>query len=105
MAISALFIGADMNVSYSGASIASTGAYLNSGTCTYVLRDEDGATVGTGTLPYVAASDGEYAGVIQSTVTATLDEDAAYTLTITFVSGSYNDERDIPLRAAYRRAS
>lgn len=105
MAISALFIGADMDVFYSGASVASTGAYLNAGTCTYVLTDSAGATVGTGTLAYVAASNGDYAGTIESTVTALLDEDEQCELTITFVQSGYNDSRVIPMRAAYRTAA
>ena len=101
--ISPLFIGADIDVLYSGASIASSGEYLNNGTCTYVLTDDETQTVvSSGTVPYTTESDGDYAGVIQSTVTSTVEQDAAYTLTITFVSSDavYNDERDIPLRGA-----
>ncbi len=105
MAISSLFIGSDLDVAYSGASIASTGAYLNSGTCTWVLKDGAGTTVGSGTLTYVGASNGNYAGTIESTVTSTLEENGLYTLTITFVQTSYNDERDIAMYASYRGAT
>ncbi len=102
-ALDPLFIGSDMDVGYTGARAARTGAYLNSGTCTYELvQDSDGSVVGTGALTYVAASNGDYYGTIESTVTALLDVDGAYTLTITFVEVGYNDERVERLRAAYR---
>lgn len=103
--ISALYIGADMNVAYSGASIASTGAYLNAGTCTWTLKDSDGLTVGNGSLAYVAASNGNYLGVIESTVTGTLTADAPYTLYVVFAQSTYDDKRIIPLRAANRTAA
>lgn len=103
MAFSPLYIGADHDVSYTGAANAMTGAYFNAGTCTYTLTDENGATVGSGTLSYEAASNGNYYGVIESTVTGTLTVDALYWLQIVFDSGTgYNDKRYVPLRAAYR---
>lgn len=105
MAITALYVGADMDIGYSGAVPAAGGSYLTSGTCTWVLKNSAGATVASGSLSYVAASNGNYLGVMESTVTSTLTADDPYTLTITFVQGSYNDERVIPLRAAYRQAS
>lgn len=99
-----IYIGADMDVTYSGARIASTDAYLNTGTCTYALKTSSGAAVsgGTGTLSYVASSDGDYAGVIDTIVTAALTEGSNYLLDITFVDGAYNDFRRIRLRAVYR---
>lgn len=102
MAISPLYIGADLDLDYSDARVASTDAPLNTGTCTWTLKDADGLTVGSGTLAYVAASSGDYAGVMQSTVTGALEVDAPYTLTILFSQGSYQDARVIPMRAAYR---
>jgi hypothetical protein len=106
VAISALIIGADMDVGYTGASNARSGAYFNAGTCTYALKSATGTSLGTGTLSYVAASDGDYYGTIESTVTAALTEDTPYFLEITFASGTgYEDFRRIPLRAAYRTAT
>jgi hypothetical protein len=105
VAIDPLFIGADMNVYYDGASVASTGSYLNAGTCTYALKNAAGTSVGTGTLSYVASSNGNYRGTIESTVTANLSEDAEYFLEITFAETPYNDFRRIAMRAAYRTTS
>lgn len=102
MAVSALFIGADVDIKYEGAVPENGGAYLNAGTCTWVLKNASGATVGSGSLAYVASSNGNYLGTIQSTTTSTLTVDDPYTLTITFSQGDYNDQRTIPMRAAYR---
>lgn len=102
MAIDPLYIGADMDLGYSGAVPAAGGSYLNSGTCTYELKDSDEEIVASGSLAYVALSDGNYAGVLESTVTEDLTADAPYSLEITFTQAGYNDFRRIPLRAAYR---
>lgn len=98
---SALFIGSDMDVEYTGAQNRD-GDFLNSGTCTWQLFTAAGVSVATGTLTYDTGSDGDYYGVIESTVTATLTADAAYYTFITFVQGAYNDSRKINSRAAYR---
>ncbi len=99
---STLWIAADHDVFYSDARNAA-GAYLNSGTCTWELLDSASASVATGTLSYVAASDGDYEGTIPSTVTDDLTEDSLYYLEITFQDGAYDDFRRLQLRAAYRR--
>ena len=98
-----IFIGADFDLGYEGAQAALSEAYLNSGTCTYQLKSSAGTVVGSGTLSYVAASDGNYRGTIESTVTATLTEDSLYYLEITFADSGYNDFRRFQLRAAYRK--
>lgn len=98
-------IGGDCDVTYDGAQPRTGGSYLNSGTCTYALKDADGNAVasGTGTLSYVAASDGNYLGVIDAAVTATLTPDAWYYVEITFSQGGYNDFRRLKRQARYRR--
>ncbi len=103
MAIDPLWIGVDFDLGYTAATAALTGEPLNSGTCTYVLKDSAGETVGSGALAYVAASDGDYYGTIESAVTTTLEDGAEYVLTINFVQGGYNDRRVLNLFAAYRR--
>lgn len=101
--MSAIYIGCDHDVSYAGASKASDGSYLNSGTCTYTLKKaQDGTTVGSGTLTYVTASDGDYTGTIESTVTSSLVAGVKYNLDVTFVKAGYNDMRREVLTAAYR---
>lgn len=98
----AIYIAADRTVTYSGASAG--GSYLNSATVTYSLKDATLTTVsgGTGTLSYVAASNGNYSGTIESTVTSTLTAGEKYYLDITLVSGSYDDFRRLELYAEYR---
>ena len=95
-----LYISADMTVTYNDATADSTA--LTTGTCTYALKTADGTAVsiGTGTLTHSSA--GDYAGVIESTVTATLTENALYRLEITFVQGAYNDFRRLLCKAVYR---
>ena len=44
-----------------------TGDYLNSGTCTDSLQEEDGTVLATGTLSYVGGGNGNYRGIIDST--------------------------------------
>jgi hypothetical protein len=100
-----IYIGADQNLTYSGASVASTGAYINDGTCTYELTDINGNIITSGTLPYVAASNGNYAGVIPASVTATLTPYAQYFVTIFFAAPEGNDERYFYLSAVYREGT
>lgn len=100
-----LFIGCDMVVQYTGARDAISGAYLNSGTCTYALLDADGNGVagGSGSLSYVAASDGIYRGVIDGAVTALLTEGETYTVRFTFTGGGYDDVQYLELVAKKRK--
>lgn len=102
MAVTPIYIAADHAVTYESAYAG--GSYLNSGTCTFVLKDADGATVAStsGAASYVAASNGNYAGVIESTALGSLTVGALYYLEITFAQSSYNDFRRIPLKAQYR---
>lgn len=66
--------------------------YLNSATVTYELLDAAGTAIagGSGTLDYTAASNGDYAGVMESTVTETLTPGARHTLIYTAVQGQFN---------------
>jgi hypothetical protein len=98
-----LYIGADHDVEYLGASVARTGTYLNSGMCAWELFDGANVLVSSGVLSYDVGSNGDYYGVIQSTVTGTLLLDAPYVVEITFSDSGYDDERVIPVRAAYRK--
>lgn len=104
--ITALYIGAAMDLNYSGAEFAQSGAIINNGNCTWELADAGGTVIGSGSLVYVAASDGDYYGQMPASVTSVLTLDAPYTLTILFsVSGTEGDERVLSLRAAYRTAA
>lgn len=97
-----LWIASDNNVEWTGASDAKTAAYLNSATVTYVLKDSAGTTITSGTCDYVAASDGDYLGVIDAADVDALTEGTQYTLDLTLVQGNYNDFRRHVLTARYR---
>lgn|SRR5574343_41201 len=73
-----IHIGCDNDVCFDGALNASTGNYLNSATCTFTLYEDDDGENGDAvsgasaiSMAYVAASDGDYSGVLQSTVSLT----------------------------------
>lgn len=106
-----LFIGCDATVKYEGARDAVSGSYLNSLTVAYELQElpaagsVDGTVVsgGTGSLAYVAASDGNYRGVIDGAVTALLDEGTTYQVKITATGGGYDDVQYIEANAKKRK--
>jgi hypothetical protein len=86
--------GCDNDVTFDGALNASTGNYLNAATCTFTLyesiagSEENGAAVTAATaisMAYVAASSGDYSGVLQSTVSLT--RDAYYWIVCTLTQG------------------
>jgi hypothetical protein len=97
---SVIGIGCDEVVTWTGATAG--GAYLNAATVTYSLKTATGTTLGSGTLTYTAASSGDYAGTIESTVTSLLTEGAVVYVEYTLVSGSYNDFRRREFVARYR---
>lgn len=47
---------------------AAAGTFLNAATVTYDVKDKDGASIDSGTLTYVVASDGNYRGTVADTV-------------------------------------
>lgn len=96
MPVNSLPIGNNVTVAYTGAQDAVTLAYLNTGTATWTLKDADNMTLGTGSLTYLVASNGNYYGTIPSTVTDALVLDDPYTVIVVFAqsgSPSYKDER------------
>jgi hypothetical protein len=100
-----VWIGSNVDLSYTGARAALSNAYLNAGSCAWELFDGAGVMIADGVLSYDAGSNGDYYGVISAPVTSGLALDAPYTLSVTFASGDYDDERVVPLRAAYRTAA
>jgi hypothetical protein len=100
-----IYISADHYVRYYGAQDSADDSYLNSGTCTFVLYNAAGASVTSGTCSYVASSNGNYRGVIESTTTSGLTVGAKYRIVITFVQGLCNDSRTLWFRAKHREKS
>jgi hypothetical protein len=100
-----LYIGEDLAIQMTGLKNAITDAYVNDATMTYTLKTAAGVAV-TGasaiSMPYVAASDGNYRGTMDSSVSGTLTNDTVYYLEIS-VSGSVF--RRISCVAQYRGES
>ena len=103
-----LYIGEDHTLRWDGASktVAGVTTYLNSATVTYAITDAAGTAVsgGTGTLSYVAASDGDYEGTIESSVVtaANFAEGRTYFVNVTLSESTFNGYRRLVCRVAYR---
>lgn len=90
--MSILYIGNDRYITLSGLNDAADNSYLNSATVTYAIYEANGTAVsgGTGTLSYISASNGNYRGIIDAAITATLTAEAAYYIAITATQGNYD---------------
>lgn len=98
-----VYIGCDHAFTMTGLQ-DNTGAYLNAATVTYTIYTAAGVAVtnGTGTLSYVAASNGNYAGTIESTVTSTLTQGNDYYADVPISQSTLNDFRRYVFIAEYR---
>lgn len=103
--------GADEYLKYFGASDSADDSYLNSGTCTYAIYENSNGSLGTavsggtGTLSYIASSNGNYRGIIDAAVTGAMTVGAYYWIVITFVQGNYNDQRTLAAQCVRRGAT
>ena len=95
-----LWVGSDKSVLLSG--LTGNGDYLNAAAVTWTLTTSAGVTVATGSLAYTAASDGDYAGVIEDAVTSTLTAGQRYYLRVDISQGDFQDARKLEVWAAYR---
>lgn len=101
MSLEVLAIGSDNLVRLDGLTNASSGAYVNSATVNYVLKDSAGATIIASTaMPYVAASNGRYEGTVPSTTPLALN--AFYVLEITAAGAGFTLFRKLSCIAKYR---
>lgn len=105
-----LYINEDSRVKVTGlhyVTDAGVTTYLNAATITYALKTAAGVTVvgGTGTLSYVAASDGNYTAVIDKAVTVLLTENRKYVLWVPIAEGGRDGYRRLELYAKYRGAT
>lgn len=93
-------VGSDFDLTLTGVRDAATGDYLNNGTAPYTLYDSSDQAVsgGTGSLSYVAASDGNYRGVVESTQVTLLAGRRYYAL-VPFVESGYNQTFRIDITA------
>lgn len=98
-----IYIAADNEVFLEG--MEADGTELNAGTATWSLKDATTGTEvtsGNGSLTYVASSDGDYVGVIPSSVTEDLVEGRLYWIDITFAEDGDDDFRRLKRVARYR---
>lgn len=99
----AIHISEDEVVTLTGANV--NGTYLNTATVTWSLkRASTGAEVtgGNGTMSYVTSSNGNYEGIIESTITGLMVFDETYWVDITGSQGAYNLFRRLVRVAKYR---
>jgi len=82
-----LVVGSDALITLQGLYDNISGNYANSATVTGELLDDDGTQVTTFNLSYVAASDGNYQGVLLASVTTGLTLNDRYGVVITATSG------------------
>ena len=116
-----LYINEDSKVTVEGLSYttdAGVTTYLNAATVTYTLTDTVGTTTvggmtvpgttitgGTGTLSYIAASNGNYTGTIDKAVTSLLTAGAKYYLYVPISEGGRDGFRRLELVAEFRGGS
>jgi hypothetical protein len=100
--VNKIYIGSDHDVELLGVKSRAGGGFINSATAVWVLSDgEDGSTISTGTIPYVASSDGDYRGVIDRSVTLGLVEGEIYYVTAVLSGGGNDLQKRSKLLAAY----
>lgn len=89
-----LYLESDNNVGVTGVMDERTSAYLNAGTMTYSISSisTPSVVITSGSCTYVAASNGNYLGVVDATVMTTLNfsEGCLYYIKYVFVEGNYN---------------
>jgi len=101
--IKTLKVRSDNVITWDGMTRETTGAAVNDATVTYALLSSAGAALSpavTGTLAYVAASAGDYQGIIESSQ-VTLVSGTTYLLELTATSGAWNGLRRIKCTAVY----
>lgn len=96
-----LWIASDFFLYWKGARAG--GNYLNSATVTWALTTSSGTSVSTGSLTYDTGSNGDYTGVIASSVTGSLTLDDTYYIYLTLSQSGFDDKRRLTCKAQYRR--
>lgn len=86
-----LYINEDNLFTWDKAKRRSTGAYINSGTGSWALKDEDGVSLATGSLAYATASNGKWQGTVDKLSTAGLVLGSVYYVELTLTDGSGAD--------------
>lgn len=99
-----LYIDTDDCIRLSGLKDVVTDAYVNDATVTATVYDSDGIAVSGAedlSIPYIADSNGNYAGQVPNTVTIT--KDAEYEVEVTAVKGDFKTTYRFNATGAYKR--
>jgi hypothetical protein len=102
MALEVISIGSDNLVRLDSLKNASTDAYLNTATVSFVLKDSSGATVQGSTAMANVNSTGRYEGTLTAANSGALTENAKYTVEITATQGGITLFRKLSCTAKYR---
>ena len=105
MSLEVIAIGSDNLVRLDVLTNASSGAYVNTATVTFTLKDASGNIFGGQSgvsMPYVAASNGRYEGDLPQGVTVTMAPGALFTIEVTAVGGGFTLFRRLSCIAKYR---
>lgn len=97
-----LYIGQDNLIEWRFMLNAATEEYVNDATVTFTVKDSDGNTVASGSMSYLAASDGIYQGVVPDDTD--LDDGDTYTIEVTGISGTSKGLRKFTREAMYQGA-
>jgi len=81
-----LYVGNDSVLTLSGLINSVDSTYINSATVTYSLVDSNGATVDSGSMAYVASSNGIYRATLADTLSLTAGD--SYTVIVDADGGS-----------------
>jgi hypothetical protein len=101
MSLEVLAITSDNLVRLDSLTNTSSGAYINTATVTFTLKDSKGtALITNSAMAWVSGSNGRYEGTIP--YTQALTANAQYTIEVTATSGALNIFRKLSCIAKYR---
>lgn len=108
MSIASLYIGSDNRVRWDRLRDNRTDEYINDATVTVTIKTDADVVIAGLTdvaMPYVAASNGRYQGLLPYASTALLTYGERYFVEVTADRGSYRDFRRFQAIARYRGAT
>jgi len=103
MSVDNVYISTDNCIRVRGLNDCVTEEYINDAVITATLYDSNDVVVPGAediSIPYITATDGDYAGEIPYTVTLT--ENAYYTAEVTITGSGYQTVYKIKIRATYK---
>lgn len=102
MTVRTIYVAQDNLLRADSLRLATTGAYVNSGTVTWQVKTAAGVLLASGSLAYVAASNGRWQGTLDAADAALLTAGETYYLEIRIGDGAGSDGfRRCQLLAAY----